>query len=73
MRTIGVILIVLGILGFIVDSVSFTTDEQVADVGPVEIEKQEEQGFHVTPWAAGGAIVIGGGLVVAGMRREDSA
>ena len=72
MRTIGVILIVLGILGFIVDNVSFTTDEQVADVGPVEIEKQEERGFPVTPWAAGGAIVIGGGLVVAGMRREDS-
>ena len=73
MRTIGIILIVLGILGFIVDNVSFTTDEQVADVGPVEIEKQEERGFSVTPWAAGGAIIIGGGLVVAGMRREDSA
>jgi uncharacterized membrane protein len=69
MRAIGIILIVLGILGFIVDNVSFTTDEQVADVGPVEIEQQEERSIPITPLAAGGAIVIGAGLVVVGSRK----
>jgi len=69
MRAIGIILIVLGILGFIVDNVSFTTDEQVADVGPVEIEQQEEHSIPITPLAAGGAIVIGAGLVVVGSRK----
>ena len=69
MRTIGVILIVLGILGFIVDNVSFTTDEQVADVGPVEIEQQEERTIPIAPLAAGGAIVIGAGLVIIESRR----
>jgi len=69
MRAIGIILIVLGILGFIVDNVSFTTDEQVADVGPVEIEQQEVHSIPITPLAAGGAIVIGAGLVVVGSRK----
>jgi hypothetical protein len=69
MRTIGAILIVLGILGFIVDNVSFTTDEQVVDVGPVEVERQEERSIPIAPIAAGGAIVIGAGLIVVGSRR----
>lgn len=72
MRTIGIILIVLGILGFIVDNVSFTTDEQVADVGPVEIERQEERTIPIAPLAAGGAIVIGTGLIIAGARRQSN-
>ena len=71
MRTIGIILIVLGILGFIVDNISFTTDEQVVDAGPVEIERQEERSIPITPVAAGGAILIGTGLVVVGSRRKS--
>jgi hypothetical protein len=71
MRTIGIILIILGILGFIVDNVSFTTDEQVADVGPIEIEQQEERTIPIAPLAAGGAIVVGAGLVFAGSRRRS--
>lgn len=72
MRTIGVILIVLGILGFIVDNVSFSTEEQVVDVGPVEVERQQERSIPITPVAAGGAILVGAGLVVVGSRRSSS-
>jgi hypothetical protein len=64
MRTIGIILIVLGILGFIVDNISFTTDEEVADIGPVEVEQQNERTIPIAPLAAGGAIVVGAGLVI---------
>lgn len=71
MRTIGAILIVLGILGFLVDGISFTTNEQVADVGPVEVERERERSIPIGPLAAGGAIVIGAGLVVVGMRRQS--
>jgi hypothetical protein len=71
MRTIGVILIVLGILGFIVDNISFTTDEQVAEVGPVEVERQNERTVPIAPLAAGGAIAVGTGMLVVGIRRND--
>lgn len=72
MKTIGVILIVLGILGFVFDNISFTRSEEVADIGPVEVEKQERESIPITPIAAGGAIVIGIGLFAAGARREKA-
>ena len=71
MRTAGAILIVVGLFGFIVDNVSFTTEEQVVDVGPVEIERQNERSIPITPVAAGGAILVGAGLVVVGTRRKS--
>lgn len=70
MRTVGIVLVILGILGFIVDNVSFTTDEQVADIGPVEVERQKTRTLPITPVASGGAIVVGLGLVWAGRRRQ---
>lgn len=41
------------------------------DVGPVEIERQNECPLPITPIAAGGAILIGAGLVVVGTRRQS--
>jgi hypothetical protein len=71
MRIAGAILIIVGILGFIVDNVSFTTNEQVVDVGPVEVERERERSIPITPIAAGGAILVGAGLVVVGTRRQS--
>ena len=71
-KVLGTILIVLGILGFVVSNVSFTTTEQVADVGPVEIEKQEEQSIPVGPIASGSAVVIGIALVGFGARNGSN-
>lgn len=71
MRIVGVALIVLGLLGFFVTGISYTTEEDVANVGPVEVEKQEERTIPITPVAAGGAVVLGIGLLVIDRRREQ--
>lgn len=70
MKTAGVILIVIGILGFAVTGISFTTEEEVADVGPVEVEREKERSIPFTPIASGSAIVVGIGLVIVGRRRD---
>lgn len=70
MKTAGIILIVLGLLGFVVTGISFTTEETVVDVGPLEVEQEKERSVPFTPLAAGGAVAVGIGLVVAGTRRE---
>jgi len=70
MKSVGVILIVLGLLGFAVTGISYTTSEQVVDVGPLEVQREEEQNLPVSPIAAGGAVLVGIGLVVAGRRRD---
>lgn len=72
-RTSGIVLIIAGVLGFIVGSVSFTTSEEVADVGPVEIEKQEENSLPISPLASGTAVIAGIALVGFSFRDPSSA
>ncbi len=69
MKIIGVILIVLGLLGFVFGGISFTQDEKVVDLGPLEVEKQETRTIPVTPIASGAAVLAGVVLVAAGSRR----
>lgn len=72
LRVIGVILIILGVLGFIFRSVSFTDTEEVADVGPVEVETEQTETIPLTPIASGVAVVAGIALVVVGTRRSQA-
>lgn len=69
-RILGIILICLGLLGFAIGSFSFTTEDTVADLGPVEVEEQDQTTIPFTPIASGAAIVIGGGLVYVGSRKS---
>src|SRR5690625_7776936 len=69
MRILGIVLIILGVVGFFIGSVSFTQEETVADLGPVEIEREETRSFPITPVAAGFAVAAWVVLVVADVRR----
>jgi len=70
MKKIGIALVLLGVLGFFIGGVSFSTQETVVDAGPLEVEKTEEQQLPITPYVSGGAVVVGIGLVVVGMKRN---
>lgn len=72
MRAIGIILIVLGIVGFAIGGFSFTRREKVADLGPVDITKTERTHVPIGPIAAGVAVVAGLALVFAGSRSRSS-
>lgn len=72
MKVVGVILIVLGLLGFIFGGVSFQQDEKVADLGPLEISREETRTIPITPIASGAAVLAGIALVVADTRRRRS-
>ena len=67
---IGGILIILGVLGFIVESVSYTETEQVADIGPLEVETEERQTIPITPIVAGVAVATGITFVIVGARAS---
>ncbi len=71
-KTIGILLIVLGIPGFLVSGISFTPTEEVADVGPVEIEREEERSIPIGPVASGAAVVAGAALLFVGAREDRS-
>lgn len=70
MKILGIILIVLGLLGFAFGSISFQQEETVADLGPIEIEREETRTIPITPIASGAAVLAGIALVVVDTRRQ---
>jgi hypothetical protein len=68
-KVIGIILIILGVLGFIYKGVSYTTKETVVDVGPLEVQAEKEKTVPIPEILSGVAIVAGIGLLVVGNKR----
>lgn len=69
MKVLGIVLIVVGILGFVFGGFKFKQTEKVADLGPVEINKQETHSFPIAPLASGAILIAGLVLVVVGARK----
>ena len=66
----GIILIAIGIILLAYGGyTSFTTKENVAKLGPIEINKQQEHPVPIGPIAGGVCLVGGIILVVTGNRR----
>lgn len=68
-RMIGVLLIIVGILGFAFGGFSFTEEETVVDVGPIEVQEEQERRVPFGPVASGVAVIAGIALVIVGGRR----
>jgi drug/metabolite transporter (DMT)-like permease len=66
---IGLILIVLGVVGFALGGFSFTHEEKVLDVGPIEATAEDKESVPIPPILAGLALVGGVVLVAASARR----
>lgn len=71
MKPLGVLLITAGILMFIFGKVTFTKNEKIVDIGPVEINKQEKKTFDWPDYA--GAIAVAAGLTILIADRKKAA
>ena len=67
---IGIVLIVLGVVGFALGGFSFTHKEKVLDVGPIEATADDKDTVPIPPILAGLALVGGVVLVAASARRS---
>jgi len=65
---IGLLLIVLGVVGFAVGGFSFTHEKQDAKIGPLAIEHKQTSTVPIPPILSTIALVGGIGLVVVGVR-----
>ena len=61
-KTIGILLIILGVAAFAFSGFSFTTKEKVVDLGPLEINKDKKHTVNWPPIA--GALLALGGIVL---------
>lgn len=64
MKVTGIILVVIGTLMLIFNTINFTTEEKVVDIGPLEVNKEKERTVG-WPVYAGGIVLIAGIAVIA--------
>lgn len=69
MKSFGAIIIVLGILMTTLTGFNIITKKKVADLGSVEITKNEKTPVYWSPITGGVLIVVGLVLVIAGRKK----
>jgi uncharacterized membrane protein len=62
---VGIILIILGVFGFVYKRITYTEKEKVVDLGPLEIQSEEEKTLPIPEILSGVALV--GGIVLVGV------
>ena len=66
----GVILIILGVSGFLTGGFSFTQDTTTAKLGPLELTVKEKKNVNFPEWLSLGAIALGAIVLVVGSRKR---
>lgn len=66
---IGTVLIVAGVLAVVMGGFSYTQEREAADIGPVEIQVEEQKRVNIPLWA-GAAGIVAGAVVLAASRKR---
>jgi hypothetical protein len=69
-KTLGIILIVLGIVGLAWGGFTYTTKEKIIDIGPIEASRDKQHNVAIPPIA--GAIAVIGGIALLVMGRKNA-
>jgi hypothetical protein len=67
---VGIILLVIGLTGFAIGGVSFTHNKKDIDMGPLQISHKETSTVPISPILSTLSLIIGGTLVVVGVRSK---
>jgi hypothetical protein len=61
---IGIVLVVIGIIGFATGGLSFTHEKKVVDLGSVQISHKTQDTLPLSPIFSAVSLLVGLGLVV---------
>ncbi len=67
---VGILLIVIGIVGFALGGFSFTREKKDIDLGPVQVSHKQTKTLPISPVLSSLSLIAGVGLVVVGTRRS---
>lgn len=67
---IGIVLILLGIIGFATGGFSFTHRHKDVDAGPIQISHEKKETVPISPILSTIALVAGVGLVAVGAKSR---
>lgn len=68
-RILAILLLVAGTASLVMGGFSYTKDETVVKVGPLEVTAQQQERVNLPIWLGVGAIALGGLLLVFGPKR----
>ena len=69
MTIIGIILVVLGVVGLIYGGITYTSRENVVDMGSVHLQVDEKHQIPLSPIAGAAAVAAGVIMIIVGRRR----
>ena len=67
-KTLGIVLIVLGLIGLVWGGFSYTSRETIVDIGPIHATRDRTHSVLLPPIA--GALALIGGIVLVAVRRK---
>lgn len=67
---LGIVLVILGIVALAYQRITYTSRETVIDIGPLHATAERQKTFPLPPVLGGAAVVVGVGLLIAGMRKK---
>ncbi len=70
---VGILLIVLGLVGFLAGGITYTKNEETADLGPIDISIKEKKKVAIPPAVSAVAVVAGVALLLVGSTRRRGA
>lgn len=68
-KTLGIVLIVLGLFGLVWGGISYTTRETVVDIGPIHATRDKTHNIPLPPIAGAVALIGGVVLLAAGSKQ----
>jgi hypothetical protein len=69
-KILAIILIIAGLSGLVYGRFSYTKETQEAKIGPLELSVKDTETVYIPVWLGVGAIVAGGGLLLAASRKS---
>ncbi|MBP6757647.1 MAG: hypothetical protein KA133_00225 [Flavobacterium sp.] len=70
-RTIGIVIIIIGIIMTIYTGFNYVTTEKVVDLGPIEINKEKNHPVQWTPFIGLLIVAVGGFLFIKADRTKS--
>ena len=68
-RLLGVALIILGMVAFAYQGITYTTQEKVLDIGPLKATVEKEKTIPLPPLVGGAALIGGIVLLLVGTKK----
>ncbi|MBC5842790.1 MAG: hypothetical protein K2Y30_04200 [Flavobacteriaceae bacterium] len=68
-KSIGIVLVVIGALMVVYNGFNYVTEKKVVDIGPIEINKKENNPVSWSP-ILGGVLLVGGIILIVSDKKK---